>query len=70
MSILEVKNLKKSFNAKGGEKIYAVNGVSFSLKAGEILGVVGESGCGKSTLGHTILRLTKPDSGEVFYEGK
>lgn len=70
MSILEVKNLRKSFNGKGGEKIYAVNGVSFSLKAGEILGVVGESGCGKSTLGHTILRLTKPDSGEVFYEGK
>ena len=43
MSILEVKNLRKSFNGKGVEKIYAVNGVSFSLKAGEILGVVGES---------------------------
>lgn len=73
--LLEVKDLKKWFPVKGGmltgEKKYvkAVDGVSFQLKRGEILGLVGESGCGKSTTGRAILRLIEPSSGQVIMEG-
>lgn len=48
--------------------VHAVDGVSFNIKRGETLGLVGESGCGKSTTGRTILQLYKPTSGHVFYE--
>lgn len=67
--ILEVKNLKKYFKTSAG-MLHAVDDVSFSIKKGTTLGVVGESGCGKSTLGRTILRLEPYTAGEVYYEGE
>lgn len=67
-TILQVKNLKKYFPTAGG-LLYAVDNVSFSIRKGETLGIVGESGCGKSTLGRTILRLHEPTAGEVIFNG-
>ncbi len=67
--LLELKDVKTWFKVEAG-LLKAVNGVSLTIKKGETLGVVGESGCGKSTLGRTILRLYKPDGGEVLYKGK
>jgi oligopeptide/dipeptide ABC transporter ATP-binding protein len=75
--ILEVSNLTKYFpiqsqgifsKVKGDNK--AVNGISFTLNAGETLGLVGESGCGKSTAGRTILKLYEPTSGTIKFEGE
>ena len=75
--ILEVSNLTKFFpiqsqgifsKVKGDNK--AVNGISFTLNAGETLGLVGESGCGKSTVGRTILKLYEPTSGTIKFEGE
>ncbi len=74
--LLEVKNLKKHFplqkNLFGKVKSYvkAVDDVSFTVKKGETLGLVGESGCGKTTLGRVILRLLNASSGEVIYQGQ
>ena len=74
--LLEVRDLNTWFPVKKGifartvDHVKAVNGVSFSMAAGETLGVVGESGCGKSTLSRTILRLEKAHSGQVFFEGQ
>jgi len=65
---LIVRNLKKYFNTPGGQ-LHAVDDVTFTIKEGETLGVVGESGCGKSTLGRAILRLHEPTSGEVIFDG-
>jgi ABC-type oligopeptide transport system ATPase subunit len=69
--LIEVKNLKKYFASGLFRKSYvkAVDGVSFEIRKGETLGLVGESGCGKSTVGRCILRLIEPTSGEVFYSG-
>lgn len=68
---LAVTGLAKEFSVKGNKnKIKAVDGVSFSLNAGETLGVVGESGSGKSTLGRLVLRLLEPTSGEIFFDEK
>lgn len=66
--LLNVEHLKKYFNTPGGV-LHAVDDVSFSIRAGETLGVVGESGCGKSTMGRAILRLHEPTSGKVYFEG-
>jgi peptide/nickel transport system ATP-binding protein len=74
--LLEVKNLKTFFPIKAGffkktvDHVKAVDDVSFTLKRGKTLGLVGESGCGKTTLGRTILRLIEPTAGEILYEGK
>jgi len=75
-TILEVHNLKKYFTAEtdffGRPTLHlkAVDDVSFSIKKGETLGLVGESGCGKSTLGRTIIHLYKPTAGEVLFKGE
>ena len=72
--LLEVKDLKQHFNINMGlfksKPLKAVDGVSFAIRKGETLGLVGESGCGKTTVGRTILHLYKPTSGEVWYNGK
>ena len=74
--LLEVKNLTKRFPIKGGffgrevSSVKAVNNVSFKIKKGETLGLVGESGCGKTTLGRTLLRLIEPTEGQIFFNGE
>ncbi len=74
--LLEVRNLKKYFPIRGGffrrvvAHLKAVDDVSFVLRSGRTLGLVGESGCGKSTLGRAILRLHEPTSGQVLLEGE
>lgn len=68
--LLEVKDLKKYYPDGRKTTVRAVDGISFSLKKNETLGLVGESGCGKSTAGRAILRLVEPTSGEVVYKGK
>ncbi len=74
--LLEVRNLNTWFPIRKGifartvGHVKAVNNVSFTLAAGETLGVVGESGCGKSTLARTILKLVAPVSGEILFEGR
>jgi oligopeptide/dipeptide ABC transporter ATP-binding protein len=73
--ILEVKNLKKYFPITKGvfsrvvNHVKAVDNISFYIKTGETLGLVGESGCGKTTISRVILQLTEPTEGEVYFEG-
>jgi peptide/nickel transport system ATP-binding protein/oligopeptide transport system ATP-binding protein len=75
-SLMVVKNLKKYFPVKTGvlqrvsAYVQAVDDVSFEVKMGETLGLVGESGCGKTTVGRTVLRLTDPTSGSIEFDGK
>ncbi|MGX9961905.1 ABC transporter ATP-binding protein [Roseomonas sp. F4] len=68
--VLDVEGLEKRFPAQGGRTVHAVNGVSFTINAGETLGVVGESGSGKSTIGRAVIRLLKPDGGRVRFQGR
>lgn len=75
-ALLEIKNLSRFFTVKKGffsttkSIVKAVDDVSFSIKKGETLGLVGESGCGKTTTGRTIIRLFEPTSGEIYFDGK
>lgn len=66
--IIEVKNLKKYYPS-GGKTLKALDGVSFEICEGEIMGVVGESGCGKSTLGRSVLRLFPITEGQILFDG-
>src|SRR5262249_25334524 len=74
-AVLEVADLKKHFPVKRGiirrsvGQVYAVDGVSFAVREGETLGLVGESGCGKSTVARTVLRLLEPTSGTIKLSG-
>ncbi|MBP5266491.1 MAG: ATP-binding cassette domain-containing protein, partial [Lachnospiraceae bacterium] len=72
--LLEVKHLKQYFDINMGffqtKPLKAVDDISFSIREGETLGLVGESGCGKTTAGRSILQLYKPTAGEIIYRGK
>ena len=74
--ILELKNLKKHYPISGGifkrrvGSVKALDGVDFSIKRGECIGVVGESGCGKTTMGKAIIRLHDPTEGRILFFGK
>ena len=72
--LVEVKHLKEYFNINTGmfssKPLKAVDDVSFSIRRGETLGLVGESGCGKTTVGRTLLHLYKPTDGEIWFDGK
>ncbi len=75
-AILEVRHLrkcfplKKSLTGKAKQELIAVDDVSFKLKPGETLGIVGESGCGKTTMGRAILKLHQPTAGKIIFEGQ
>ena len=73
-TLVEVRHLKQYFNITVGmfksKPLKAVDDVSFSIRRGETLGLVGESGCGKTTVGRTLLHLYKPTGGEIIYDGK
>ncbi len=75
-TLVEVKNLVKYFPVRAGllqrvvNQVKAVDDVSFVVRKGETLGMVGESGCGKTTIGRTMLRLVEPTGGSVNFQGK
>ena len=74
--LIEIKNLEKIYKSENSfltpkkEDNYVLKGVNLNIKKGEILSLVGESGCGKSTLANCILKLIKPDCGEILFDGK
>lgn len=68
--VLEVRNLKKHYRMKGKQALKAVDGVSFDLRQGETLGIVGESGCGKTTCGRVCMGMLAPTEGQVLFHGQ
>ncbi|AMM34475.1 Oligopeptide/dipeptide transporter, C-terminal domain protein [Sinomonas atrocyanea] len=70
MPIIEVKDLRKTFQTPQGRTVTAVDGISFNVEPGECLGIIGESGSGKSTLGRLLVRLHEADSGTILLEGQ
>ena len=71
--LLEVEHLKQYFPVKEGFRkvpLKAVDDISFAIKPGETLGLVGESGCGKTTVGRTLLRLYQPTAGRIVFDGE
>ena len=72
--LVDIRHLKEYFNISTGpfttKPLKAVDDVSFTIRRGETLGLVGESGCGKTTVGRTVLQLYKPTAGEIYYDGK
>ena len=68
--LIEAKNLKKYFKIDSKKTLHAVDDISFQIKEGETLGLVGESGCGKSTVGNVVMRLLPATDGELLYRGK
>ena len=74
--LLDVRNLRTYYPVQGGVLrrrvgwVKAVDDVSFAIRAGETMGLVGESGCGKTTVGRSIIRLLKPQAGQVVFQGK
>src|SRR5690349_23275532 len=70
-TLLQVRDLVKYFPVENSDDVVrAVDDVSFDIREGETLGLVGESGCGKSTVGRCLLRLIEPTTGNVVFEGK
>ena len=75
-ALLEIRHLRKCFplkktlTGKVTQELIAVDDVSFKLKKGETLGIVGESGCGKTTMGRTLLKLYAPTAGKIIFDGK
>jgi oligopeptide/dipeptide ABC transporter ATP-binding protein len=75
MPLVQIRSLTKHFRLPGGwlsggrRYVYAVDGIDLEITSGEVFGLVGESGCGKTTLGRIVLRLVKPTSGQVLFEG-
>ncbi len=68
--LVEVRHLKKYFDAGKGRKLHAVDDVSFRIRKGKTMGVVGESGCGKSTLGRMLVHLESVTDGQIFFHGQ
>lgn len=68
--LLVINDLKKHFKVDKKDVLKAVDGISFTIKKGETLGLVGESGCGKSTVGRTITQIYKPTSGEIIFDNE